>query len=119
MKTLDEVINIFEKACDLEKRCEECDGCLSQEYGCPNDGAEAVPDALHYLREYRERQENLDQKVIKKDVKDINDTDKERMTKVKDLCGKWGHCECGADVFRPDENGWKYCPNCGARLEFE
>lgn len=53
MKTLDEVINIFEKACDLERRCEDCSGCLGQEEGCPNDGANAVPDALHYLKEYR------------------------------------------------------------------
>ena len=55
MKTLDEVIDNFEKACDLELRCEGCSGCLGQEYGCPNDGAECVPDALHYLKEYREK----------------------------------------------------------------
>lgn len=53
MKTLDEVIDDFEKACDLERRCEGCSGCLGQEYGCPNDGAESVPDALCYLKEYR------------------------------------------------------------------
>ena len=53
MKTLDEVIDDFEKACDLERRCANCSGCLGQEYGCPNDGAESVPDALHYLKEYR------------------------------------------------------------------
>ena len=53
MKTLDEVIDDFEKACDLERRCEGCSGCLGQEYGCPNDGAESVPDALFYLKEYR------------------------------------------------------------------
>ena len=56
MRTLDEVINIFEKACDLERRCENCSGCLSQEYGCPYDGAESVPDALHHLKEYRRYQ---------------------------------------------------------------
>ena len=50
MKTPDEVIDDFEKACDLERRCEGCSGCLGQEYGCPNDGAECVPDALHYLK---------------------------------------------------------------------
>lgn len=62
MKTLSEVIACFEKACDLEKRCEGCDGCLSQENGCPNDGADAVPDALHYLKEYHSlkiREEHL------------------------------------------------------------
>ena len=53
MKSLDEVINVFEKACDLEKRCEDCSGCLSQDYGCPNDGSECVPDALYYLKMYR------------------------------------------------------------------
>ena len=53
MKTLDELINIFEKACDLERRCEDCSGCLGHDYGCPNDGADAVPDALHYLKELR------------------------------------------------------------------
>lgn len=54
MKTIDEVIDDFEKACDLERRCEDCSGCLSHDYGCPNDGAESVPDALHYLKELRE-----------------------------------------------------------------
>lgn len=54
MKTLDEVIDNFEKACDLERRCENCSGCLGQENGCPYDGAESVPDALHYLKEYRD-----------------------------------------------------------------
>ena len=43
----------------------------------------------------------------------------ERTVKVDELCGKWGKCECGADVFRPDTEGWKYCPYCGARLEWE
>lgn len=43
----------------------------------------------------------------------------ERTAKVDELCGKWGKCECGADVFRPDTEGWKYCPYCGARLEWE
>lgn len=60
MKTLDEVIDNFEKACDLERRCEGCSGCLGQENGCPNDGAECVPDALHYLKEYREKSHQLD-----------------------------------------------------------
>ena len=53
MKTLDEVIDDFEKACDLERRCKDCSGCLGQEDGCPNDGAESIPDALNYLKEYR------------------------------------------------------------------
>ena len=53
MKTLDEVINIFEKACDLEQRCKDCSGCLAHDEGCPNDGANTVPDALHYLKMYR------------------------------------------------------------------
>ena len=53
MKTLDEVIAIFEKACDLERRCEDCSGCLGHDEGCPNNGADAVPDALHYLKEYQ------------------------------------------------------------------
>lgn len=53
MMTLDEVIDNFEKACDLERRCENCSGCLGQENGCPNDGAECVPDALYYLKELR------------------------------------------------------------------
>lgn len=52
-KKLDEVIDDFEKACDLERKCEDCIGCLGQENGCPNDGAESIPDALHYLKEYR------------------------------------------------------------------
>ena len=56
MKTLDEVIDDFEKACDLERRCEGCSGCLGHEEGCPNDGAESIPDALHYLKEYQRYQ---------------------------------------------------------------
>lgn len=57
MKSLDEVIDIFEKACDLDRRCEDCSGCLSHnEEGCPNDGAEAVPDALHYLKVLKDLQ---------------------------------------------------------------
>lgn len=59
MKTLDEVIDTFEKACDLERRCEGCSGCLGQENGCPNDGAESIPDALFYLKEYREEIKNI------------------------------------------------------------
>ena len=54
MKSLDEVIDIFEKACDLDRRCEDCSGCLSHDEGCPNDGSEAVPDALHYLKELKD-----------------------------------------------------------------
>lgn len=60
MKTLDEVIENFEKACDLERRCENCSGCLSQENGCPYDGAESVPDALFYLKEYRDDKDEID-----------------------------------------------------------
>lgn len=32
------------------------------------------------------------------------------LTKLAD-----GYCECGEDVQRE----WEYCPNCGARLEWE
>lgn len=60
MKSLDEVIDIFEKACDLERRCEDCSGCLGQEYGCPNDGAECVPDALHYLKKLKRIEERME-----------------------------------------------------------
>ena len=59
MKTLDEVIDDFEKACDLERRCEGCSGCLGHEEGCPNDGAESIPDALHYLKELRYILDNM------------------------------------------------------------
>lgn len=59
MKTLDEVITIFEKACDLDQRCEDCSGCLAHDEGCPNDGANAVPDALHYLEAYRQLSQGL------------------------------------------------------------
>lgn len=61
MKTLDEVIDNFEKACDLERRCEGCSGCLGQENGCPNDGAECVPDALHYLKEYQKIEDEYEE----------------------------------------------------------
>lgn len=59
MKTLDEVIDDFEKAYDLERRCENCSGCLGQENGCPNDGTESIPDALSYLKKYRDNKKYL------------------------------------------------------------
>ena len=60
MKSLDEVIDIFEKACDLDRRCEDCSGCLAHDEGCPNDGANAVPDALHYLKDMKNLEEDYD-----------------------------------------------------------
>lgn len=61
MKSLDEVIDIFEKACDLDRRCEDFSGCLSHyDEGCPNDGSEAVPDALHYLKDMKNLEEDYD-----------------------------------------------------------
>lgn len=68
MKTLDEVIDNFEKACDLEQRCEGCSGCLGQEYGCPNDGAESVPDALHYLKVLKDILDPLKVKKITHEI---------------------------------------------------
>lgn len=68
MKTLDEVIDNFEKACDLERRCEGCSGCLGQEYGCPNDGAESVPDALHYLKVLKDILDPLKVKKITHEI---------------------------------------------------
>lgn len=68
MKTLDEVIDNFEKACDLERRCEDCSGCLGQEYGCPNDGAECVPDALHYLKVLKDILDPLKVKKITHEI---------------------------------------------------
>ena len=70
MKTLDEVIDTFEKACDLERRCEGCPGCLSHDYGCPNDGAESVPDALHYLK----RLKQIEAKIEKIAIGNVEDT---------------------------------------------
>lgn len=61
----------------------------------------------------------LDRVDVRCVLSDLPSVEPERTTKVTDLYGKWGHCECGADVFRPDVNGWRYCPNCGARLEWE
>lgn len=43
----------------------------------------------------------------------------EKTVKVKDIIGKWGHCECGTQVFHPDDWEWKYCPHCGAKMEWE
>lgn len=68
MKSLDEVIDDFEKACDLERRCEDCSGCLGQEEGCPNDGAESIPDALHYLKVLKDI---LDPLKVKKNSHEI------------------------------------------------
>ena len=83
MRTLDEVINIFEKACDLERRCENCSGCMSQENGCPNDGANAVPDALHYLKEYRK----LEMAYVKV-LSDIEDNPPLTWDELKTMEGK-------------------------------
>lgn len=70
MKTLDEVIDSFEKACDLERRCEGCSGCLDKEYGCPNDGAECVPDALEYLKKLK----RIEAKIEKIAIGNVEDT---------------------------------------------
>ena len=47
MKTLDEVINAYEKCIPLKIRCNECP---YHEDGCPESRKQ---DALHYLKEYR------------------------------------------------------------------
>ena len=52
MKTLDEVIDKFEK-CDLEVCCENCPYSTEQ---CVCD-----PDALYYLKEYKNTDENYKQ----------------------------------------------------------
>ena len=70
MKTLDDVIDDFEKACDLERRCANCSGCLGQEYGCPNDGAESVPDALKYLKKLK----RIEAKIERIALGNIEDT---------------------------------------------
>lgn len=93
MKTLDEVIDIFEKACDLERRCEDCTGCLGQEEGCPNDGADAVPDALHYLKEYRsdkmlyEADRKYWEEEYSKAVEDCKKAAAKHLEALKDLKG--------------------------------
>ena len=61
MKTLDEVIKAFEICIGYYCSNAEHDVCPylgESDMGC---GKEPEKDALHYLKEYRERQENLDQ----------------------------------------------------------
>lgn len=102
MKTLDEVIDNFEKACDLERRCEGCSGCLGQEYGCPNDGAESVPDALKYLKKLK----RVEAKIEKIALGNIEDTlskmDNPPLTwdELRQMEGKpvWVECDY---FFRP------------------
>lgn len=106
MKTLDEVIDNFEKACDLERRCEDCSGCLYQENGCPNDGAESIPDALHYLKEYKNLKRTA--KVIEHDAS-ITDIDGYKYHRSEYLCGA-----CKKRVIGGDE----YCSHCGCRLDW-
>ena len=102
MKTLDEVIDNFEKACDLERRCEGCSGCLSQEYGCPNDGAESVPDALEYLKEYRSKQETIAEQLAELEQK--NDHVCEL---AKTVCEEYDRlCNRLAEEYRNDALSW-------------
>ena len=56
--TLDEVNNIFEKAYDSEERCKDCLGCTAHDEGCPNDGSDAIPDALYYLKQIKQSADN-------------------------------------------------------------
>lgn len=49
----------------------------------------------------------------------VPSADPVRTVTIKDLCGKWGHCECGADVYHPEKGEWKFCPHCGARLKWD
>ena len=69
-------------------------------------------DAVHY---YIESGYKCD---IFQEVKDLP-SEPERTAKVE-----WyphltkladGHCECGEDV----RDDWKYCPNCGCKLEWK
>lgn len=57
--------------------------------------------------------------VTKDEIEDMPSVEPERTAKVE-----WyphltkladGHCECGEDV----RDDWKYCPTCGARLEWK
>ena len=91
MKTLDEVINIFEKGCDLDQRCKDCSGCLAHDEGCPNDGANAIPDALYYLKMYRsdmqmyaENQKFWEDELAQK-IKDFGDAKDRFIAKLKEL----------------------------------
>lgn len=97
MKTLDEVIDDFEKACDLERRCEDCSGCLGQEAGCPNDGAESVPDALHYLKEYRMQ---LDDIVAKRKVLEYKTAQYELMCETVQKQGQEHEDRLQAEIAR-------------------
>ena len=114
MKTLDEVIDDFEKACDLERRCEDCSGCLYQENGCPNDGAESVPDALYYLREYKDSKRTV--KVVHKQETHIVAPPKSTTVAYETETNLWTECgNCGAIGMY---HGWNYCPNCGVKLDW-
>lgn len=123
MKTLDEVIEAFEKACDLERRCEDCSGCLGQEEGCPNDGANAVPDALYHLKNYRsdmqmyaENQKYWEDE-LKQKIKDFGDAKERYIARLKELeIGKlndpliWDELFClemiGRPVWSEEKRGW-------------
>lgn len=59
MKTLDEVIEAYEYCINNNYRdCRGCPyGCQDGESGCTN--AEEKTDALHYLKEYREKHDDI------------------------------------------------------------
>lgn len=107
MKTLDEVIDDFEKACDLERRCEDCSGCLGQENGCPNDGAESVPDALEYLKEYRSKQDTIAEQLAELEQK--NDHVCEL---AKTVCEEYDRlCNRLAEEYRNEPLSWEQLKN--------
>ena len=54
MKTLDEVIKVFEQRC-----CQGCDKCPYYPDDCLSYLDEPLNDALHYLKELRDRKETL------------------------------------------------------------
>ena len=97
MKTLNELIKSFELSCG-KKDCGQCpydDECLDH-HVC--ECYERMNDALHYLKEYWEKQ-----KILK---------GKWQITSIKGEI--WGVCSnCG---FKQKAGELNFCPNCGVDM---
>ena len=123
MKTLNQVIDKFETC----NNCDYCGDCPYFDKNCPRD-----PDMLHYLKEYAEKKDELDEAIQKEKIEFFKAAEvvrvctenlQEKIAKVTDYTeivsgyeaevgGKCG--ACGNWVY--DE--LPYCPHCGKRLDW-
>ena len=97
MRTLDEVIKAFEYTYENDP--------IAWTYGI---------DALHYLQEYKNLKRTA--KVVHKWKIHIITPPESTTNTYETLTNLWNECgDCGAMGMY---HGWKYCLNCGAKLDW-